>query len=231
MRDYKDALVYADSCLQLNNQLIDYNSNDDFNGSISASYPFKQFNKETIFYTEMNLEFSSLVLTISKPKIDTSLYNAYDTTDLRKQAYFSPGSNGYPAFKGSYAGSYYLFTGIATDEMYLTRAECLIRVGNIQQGLDDLNTLLAKRYKTGTYTAAFGISKDSALTLVLNERRKELVQRGLRWMDIKRLNKENAAIIIKRVINGKQYTLQPNTAFYALPIPDDIIKLNNMEQN
>ena len=50
-------------------------------------------------------------------------------------------------------------------------------------------------------------------------------------MDIKRLNKENKNIILKRVEDDGVYTLMPNDGFYALPIPDDIIELTGIPQN
>ena len=55
--------------------------------------------------------------------------------------------------------------------------------------------------------------------------------RGLRWMDLKRLNKEGANIVLKRVTEDKEYTLLPNSNFYALPIPEDIIQLTGMPRN
>ena len=63
------------------------------------------------------------------------------------------------------------------------------------------------------------------------ERRKELTKRGVRWIDIKRVNKEGANIILKRVEDEGVYTLLPDANFYALPIPDDIIKQTGMPQN
>ena len=63
------------------------------------------------------------------------------------------------------------------------------------------------------------------------ERRKELIFRGLRWIDIKRLNLEGANIEQRRFLDGKEYILEPNSNRYALPLPDDIIRLTWMEQN
>lgn len=229
MRDYKNALLYSDSCLQLNNQLMDYNGDPDIQG-LSASYTFKQFNKETIFYTEMS-SFFSIYKTNSKGRIDTLLYNSYDSDDLRKACFFKMNADGYEQFKGSYTGSLVCFSGIAVDEMYLIRAECNIRMGHIQEGQEDLNTLMYKRIRTGVFQPYVFTTQENALKEVLLEREKELVMRGMRWIDIKRLNKEGDDIVLERNIDGQIYTLQPNADFYALPLPDDIIKLTGMLQN
>lgn len=231
MRDYKEALLYADSCLQLNGQLMDYNSNEDLNGSLSASYPFKQFNRETVFYTEMNLCYSTLCYTAIHARMDTALYLSYQPGDLRQQAYYTRSSDGYYLFKGSYVGSVYLFSGIAADEMYLTRAECYVRTGQKEKALDDITALMSKRYAAGTYALPAGIASTALLDTILDARKKELVMRGMRWMDIKRLNKEGRNIVLDRTENGERYTLDPNAAYYALPLPQDLINLSGMQQN
>ena len=231
MRDYRRALLYADSCLQLNSQLMDYNGDDDIPDGINSSSPFKIFNKEIIFYSEMNTFYGALYKR-STSRIDTTLYSSYSDNDLRKVAYFKSNADGYKQFKGTYGVySSTFFSGIATDEMYLIRSESYIRMGELQSGMDDLNKLLSKRYESGTFEPISIPDQNKALQVVLNERRKELVMRGLRWMDIKRLNKENKNIILKRVEDDGVYTLMPNDGFYALPIPDDIIELTGIPQN
>jgi len=55
--------------------------------------------------------------------------------------------------------------------------------------------------------------------------------RGLRWIDIKRLNKEGAGIIPIHSLGMQQFSLIPNDNKYALPIPSDIIKMTGMQQN
>jgi starch-binding outer membrane protein, SusD/RagB family len=234
MRDYANALKYSDFCLKIYNQLMDYNGDSDIVGGGGAQQPFKRFNKETIFYTEMSLDHP-----IANPtygKLDTVLYSLYSNDDLRKTAFFRP-DGPYRVFRGSYTQhSVILFTGIATDEMYLTKAECIARVGNGGTGDKDLaiavlDTLLRKRWITGNYTSPAVSTPQQALNIILSERRKELIFRGLRWMDIKRLNKEGYAITPKRITTGQTYTLSPNDNRYALPIPQDIIQITGMPQN
>ncbi len=226
MRKYDSAFKYADKTLKARNELLDYNSSD---VDASSYVPFAPFNKEIIFYsTESGTHTATLYFYAS---IDTNLLAKYDSDDLRMNVFFFP-YNGYYGFKGNYAGALYpSFSGIATDEMYLIRAECYARQGKVQEAMDDLNTLLIKRYSTGTFVPLAITNKEDALAKILLERRKELLMRGLRWIDIKRVNKEGANITLKRVIGSQIYTLLPNSNKYALPIPDDIIRITAMEQN
>jgi len=228
MRVYDSALKYSNLCLQLNSNLIDYNGDNDINGSIDAQAPFKIFNKETLFYTEM---YNGLINNSWVAKIDTLLYAKYDSNDLRKTAFFAPVGN-YYKFKCIYTGDIYnYFTGIATDEIYLIRAESEAHLGDFASAMNDLNTLLSKRWRTGTFVPLTSTNSTEALNIIRTERRKELIDRGVRWIDIKRYNKENANINLKRKIKGQTYTLSPNSNYYALPLPADIIKIAGISQN
>ncbi|KKX49153.1 RagB/SusD family nutrient uptake outer membrane protein [Sphingobacterium sp. IITKGP-BTPF85] len=134
-------------------------------------------------------------------------------------------------FKGQYTGSNNLFGGIATDEMYLVRAECLAREGKIAEALADINLLLSKRYKSTSFMPLSETNISNLLDLILLERRKELLFRGLRWMDIKRLNLEGRMIsLIREGADGK-VELKPNDNRFAIPLPEDIIRLAGVEQN
>lgn len=74
-------------------------------------------------------------------------------------------------------------------------------------------------------------SHAEALNIILKERRKELLIRGLRWSDLKRYNRGGANITLTRTVNGQTYTLSPNDLRYAVAIPEDIITLTGMPQN
>ncbi len=225
MRNYDSALVYCSKYLDRHSDLIDFNLLNP-----SSNSPIASFNKEVAFHTILKSPVSS-----SQIRIDSNLYNSYNNNDLRKAIFFRPNGNGTFRFKGSYDGSSAgasPFNGIATDEIYLTKAECLARLGNTDASLVDLNTLMGKRWKNdGSWIPFTTSSSSEALTIILSERRKELIMRGLRWMDIKRLNKETPSIVLKRQLNSETFTLAPNDLRYALPIPEDVITITGMPQN
>ena len=200
MRKYDSAFKYSNLCLGIKNQLMDYNNDPDINGSLSADVPFKPFNKEIIFYSQVD-QWLGLNATY-QGKIDTTLYASYDNNDWRKTAFFVE-NTGYQQWKGSYASdAYNMFSGIATDEMYLTRAECYARAGNKNAAMTDLNTLLIKRWMTASWVPLTATDAADALSKILLDRRKELLMPALRWPDIKRLNKEGANIVLKRFISS-----------------------------
>lgn len=225
MRLYPQAKLYADSALQIKNTLMDYNGGEGVN--ITSSAPFSKFNPEVIY--EEAMSFNYLIYT-SYAKIDPILYSSYAENDLRKSLFFRDNGDGTFGFRGYYS-QYDRFDGLATDELYLIRSECSARDGNINAAMSDLNTLLNKRWASGTFTPVTANNKEEALMVILAERRKELVFRGRRWLDIKRMNKEGKNIVLTRNIHGNVYTILPNDLRYALAIPETVIQLSGMQQN
>ncbi|HQT24902.1 RagB/SusD family nutrient uptake outer membrane protein, partial [Daejeonella sp.] len=120
----------------------------------------------------------------------------------------------------------------SSNELYLIQAECYARKGNTVDAMKSLNTLLVKRFKTGTFIPLTAGSAEAALGIVLKERRKELVYRGMRWQDLRRLNLEpQFATDLKRVINGQTHILPANDSRYVFPIPNYIIDATGIAQN
>ncbi|MFC3199876.1 RagB/SusD family nutrient uptake outer membrane protein [Parapedobacter deserti] len=224
MGNFSEAKRFADSCLTIKNDLLDFNELD-----ASANYPIPQSNNEIIFesYTPPPSTLSARVA-----KIDTLLYSQYAENDLRKVIFFVENEDGSHGFKGNFTGGPALFTGTTVGEVYLIRAECAARLGDAEGALADLNTLLNARYDE-TYFEPFdgqALTGDVLQTILL-ERRKELLMRGLRWVDLKRLNNEGFGIEIRRNLGDDRYVLPPNDSRYALPIPEDVVNISGMPQN
>ena len=163
--------------------------------------------------------------------VDTLLYRSYSVNDLRKTVFYENNGKTWKGSYNTYQGPPSIFDGLSTNEIYLIRAESRIRNGNLSGGLDFLNTLLRKRYKTGSFTDLTAATAADALNLVLIERRKELPFRGLRWTDLRRLNREGANITLKRILSGVSYTLPPNDPRWVLLIPDIEVNRSGIPQN
>ena len=229
MGDYLNAKVNANAGLQLYNTLMDFNDVNWIPDPFSYS-PIKEFNPEIIFWSNtenpVNLD--------SRAKVDSNLYASFEANDMRKDVFFADNGDGTFQFKGSYndINSIGLFQGIATDEVFLIRAEGYAREGNTAAAMQDLNTLLQKRWKSGTFIPLSANSSDLALKLILQERKKELIYRALRWTDLRRLSKDvSLAVTPRRKINGQVYDLPPNDPKYTLLIPKDIMNITNLQQN
>ncbi len=222
---YEKAGLYADSSLRLTGILIDYNK---VNAGSRAT--FARFNDEVLFHTT---SFPTAMLLPPKLMVDSNLYALYEAGDLRKTLFFKPqpGTSWF-TFNGSYDGTVILFNGPASDEMYLVRAESEARGGNLTAALTDLNGLRKKRYASADYQPLAAGNEETVLSWILLERRRELLFRGLRWTDLRRLNREPAlAKTLKKTVNGHLYELPPGDARYVWPIPQQVIGDTGMAQN
>jgi len=230
MNNYDSAFEYANKCLQLKGNLIDYNTLT----ITTTNYPLARFNPEVIFHAIL-IKLNFFLLSNSDARIDTLLYNSYDAKDKRRDAFYKTSTNG-KAFRGSYDGSDSKFAGLATNEIYLIRAESYARKGDKTSAMKDLNDLLRTRWQkvsgVTTYVDQVAVDANDALAKILVERRKELVMRGLRWTDLRRLNKEGANITIARKVNGQLIMLPPNDLKYTFLIPSNVLGFHSdMPQN
>ncbi len=223
---YEKAKRFADSCLNLYNHLTDYNS-----VSTTAVSPFDRSHAETIYFSQAISEYSVLFTTSTTVFADSLLYRSYHTNDLRRSIFFRVASGTNMGFKRGYSGTTLPFTGIATDEVFLIRAEALVKTGQWQAGISDLNTLLMKRWRTGTFVPVTALNAADAIEKIRLERRKELVWRGHRWPDLKRYNKEGLNIQLTRKLGNQTYTLSPGNNKYVFAIPENEISMSGIIQN
>lgn len=229
MRMYDKAEEFANKCLALYSKLIDYNK-----VSQTSATPFALNNDETIYSTYLVGSYQVPYAASSNTNVTIApeLIGLYNSKDLRLPIFFGRTTQGNVYLKrGYYGASVRPFTGLATDEIFLIKAECLARRNELQTSMDVLNELLKKRYAVNDFIAILVTNQADAISTVLLERRKELVWRSLRWTDIKRLNLEGANITLSRKLNGITYTLSPNDPRYVFPIPDDEISLSGIQQN
>lgn len=218
------ALVEVNKALDIDHHVLDYN---DLN--FSAAFPFSMFNYHTnpeiIFFTNAGLSLVSL----AGVQVADDLLSSYSEHDLRVKALFDRNK----LYIGTYSGnSLYHFTGLATDELYLVKAESLMRTNRWKEGIDVLQVLLKKRYKNGLLPTFTPHDDQEALSLVLNERQKELVGRGTRWSDLKRQNLEAATQIdLTRTYLNETFLLPANSNRYVFEIPQTEIEISGIEQN
>ncbi len=227
MDDFEAAANYADSCIALKGQLIDFNEIE-LDRTYTFDYDHGMSNVEVLFSTYLA---APTVVHNTRHNIDSNLLVLYEQHDLRYPAYFLVRPNGSIVFKGSYYNSSF-FTGLAVDEMYLVSAESHARIGNHTKALERINTLRKSRINKDHFSSVSGLAGSALVHYILRERRKELLFRGTRWEDLRRLNKySDSKTTLIRQIDGKRFELSPESPRWVWPIPDNVIELSNLEQN
>lgn len=223
IQDFASAKAYADSCLQIYAEVVDYNLVED------SAVPFDETNAEIIHFTTMT---GNSLTGESNIEVNPDLYHLYQDTDLRKSLFFKE-NNGRISFKGgySYDGFYNTFNGLTVPEMILIQAECNARLGLVDEARKSLSNLIRNRYIDGK---ELEIPSDGSelLLFIFDERRRELAFRGVRWYDLRRLNlEEEFQTTLIRSLEGIDYVLPPNDPRYLLEIPPTVIDRSNVLQN
>ncbi len=225
---YEKAAENAREALKYNNTLFDYNSiafeNPDKPALGWAKVPLQYEHPEMIGY--FSASFNTILY---NSYISPDLLEVFDKKDLRLKFGWSetdrqgkPVTEPYPIYINMPINY-----NIAVPEMMLIVAEADARANRISQALAQLNTLRKKRFAPADYKDLTATNKDEALKLVINERRIELFGKGLRWFDMKRLDKDPMfAKTYKRANTYQEFKLEKGSPNFVSQIPGNVRLLN-----
>lgn len=228
MGNVESAFLYADSCLSIKSDLMDYGKMDK-----NSNLPFASMNEEVILHnTQAN---SGGIFNGTRALLDTVLWKSYEDGDYRKDMLFekNEATGGYN-FKGNYSGpiNIYPFCGLATDEIFLIKAECAARLNRLEIAKASLQELLENRYDSGNLPN-MELDQERLTEFILEEKKRGLAFRfGIRWADIKRLNTHfDENIRIERIYDNQPFQLQPQDNRFSFLIPWNIISEGGLVQN
>jgi hypothetical protein len=128
----------------------------------------------------------------------------------------------------------YVNTGTSVQELKLMAAECAARNNSLTLALQYLDEVRKNRFATATYVKFQSGNQEAILQEVLKERTQELPFNGLRWFDMRRLDKENRMAPVNRynALGTVVATLAPHSDRYTLQIPLQVMSFNpGMQQN
>lgn len=230
MRDYAEAIQFAEAALSYQNGLVNLSDYVD----APNTYPYVLSDPEEIFVKTLSNNSPTLAL-------NPELLSLFDESDLRVKLFTASGD----AFAwNSFVGTGYwkhrimnltskVTNGPTVPEMMLIKAEVLARDANrFAEALPILDELRRHRFLEADFTPMQGTIQQDVLSNVFEERRRELMAKGLRWFDQKRLANEGFIGTKTRTFKGETYTLEPNSNRYVFPIASKYIVLNpEIKQN
>lgn len=209
MEDYDQVIQYGDDFLKLHNVKVN-TTQDWFKGTnyISA------VNKENVFI------FGGLIGEVTTPLVNSSVLSRSDfriSTELLElfSKDLNAGQNderftwwvinkntaGRQPYVKKSDGSSAKRHSIRTGEILLNMAEAYYHKGDQNNAIHYLNQIKESRISNYTPLKAGEIAAEKLLQLIKDERRKELVLEGVRWLDLRRY-KEGVTHTIEG-INGK----------------------------
>ncbi|UJP64881.1 RagB/SusD family nutrient uptake outer membrane protein [Mongoliitalea daihaiensis] len=222
--EFQLAEEFASKSYALKNDLLDYNELNP-----SAARPIPAFNVEQVYYC-LQLSISQFSNQIH---FDESFINSYDEDDLRKSIFFQLNpSTRLINFKGSYTGNLLSFGGLAVDETIFVLAEAKLRNGNHQEASALVNHLLKFRFKDGEIIPVDFQNESDALKMLFEEKHKQLVFRGTRWTDLRRMMVEGRLTeTLSKTVGENVFTLIPREPKWTYLIPFGEVSRNTIPQN
>lgn len=248
MGKYEQALAAAESALKIRSTLLDYktfsftNPADPSQGIKNKPMSLKdQESNPEILFARVCMDAGFYKRFTETPYISNDLKNMMGPKDLRFKFGFLlkplEMQASYPTYSNDGVISMQFNYSLGVPEMMLIKAECLARKGEDANALSVVNELRKYRYSTADYTSLSSTGTTDVLTLVLQERRRELFFKGgLRLFDLKRLNREaKFKIDLERrsLADGSiKATLKAGSPRYLMPFAPKIIANNrSMIQN
>lgn len=230
MRDYEGALAATNEALKFNNVLEDHRIF--LSAPLGQHVPFARDGTsapDNLFYAYFGKPWP---LTFS-PSIEI-INNYYEPGNIildSTSAYnFSLGEMflgmpGVPIFLPSTGNYEQNAAGMTTSDLYMMKAECLIRLQKVNDGMDVINEVRKRR--VAPYQPATATNEASAMTWLKKTARIEFLYTVRNFIDIKRWNaegtyKEN----ITKTIGGKVYELKHDSKLWVFPFPQNATEFN-----
>lgn len=119
--------------------------------------------------------------------------------------------------------------GITSDRMYYTAAECLIRTGKYQEGLDLINNVRKHRIDSKYYHDFKANNEKDAMTLLQNSKKIECIGTYETFFDTKRWNTEKAykKNITRHIPEFGSFTITPESPLWIFPFPLNATNYNS----
>jgi tetratricopeptide (TPR) repeat protein len=223
MNNYTEALKYADLALAENNKLYDwvayYNTNkaviDVPNSYTTTASPMGFTYVENYTYRHGSSNNSGAEFDI--PVERAQRFEAGDARFLSRWKIRTVGAETY--YRRTLTG-FFNFGGITTVEVYLIKAECLARAGQIGDALSVLNTVRKTRILPASYQDIVAADKTIALNAIFRTKSNELINTLIPFADARRLNAEGIyKVSFTKTANGNTYTLSSDSHLWTMPFP------------
>ncbi|ERJ57949.1 RagB/SusD family nutrient uptake outer membrane protein [Sphingobacterium paucimobilis] len=147
-------------------------------------------NQEVLFYKSILSSYSYFDNSFVLSKETLDLFKTPNNSDERLKLYSDLMSGGDPIGTPGVKrkiGFPYIHIGITLPDLFLMRAECRARTGDVNGATEDLETLRKSRMKEDD--AMVHITDQVALTkYIIEERIREFALQGYRWFDMRRLS-------------------------------------------
>ena len=223
MGNYNEALKQANEALNYNDKLFDwvefYNTNAGVLGDPdvyqSVASPMGHDYVENYNFCHGASSYSA-----SDTQMREDRGNRFETGDAAFMSRWKIRTMAGATYYNPNLRGYFNRGGMTTTEVYLIKAECLARTGNVGGAMDVLNQVRQKRILPEVYQPLTATSADQAVDLIVKTKGDALILTIVPFCDARRLNLESAhARTLTKTENGNSYSLTPNSHMWVMPFP------------
>ncbi len=229
MRDYDAALSHAEAALQRKGDLFDwlefYNENkakiDNEDDYTKITSPMNHTCVENLWFCSGhgNPNYPTADIDISEER--ASRFEEGDMKFLVRWKKYQSSTDLY--HMGMLTG-YYNFAGIATPEVYLIKAECQARKGDLNGAMASLNKVRESRIHPDFYQPAAAANEAEAIEKIRLTKDNELLGTIFPFIDLKRYNAEGKyPRDLTKVFDDKNYTLPATSHMWTMVFPANSI--------
>ena len=128
----------------------------------------------------------------------------------------------------AYGDAYCNPWGITVEQMMYLAAECKIRTGHVQDGLDLVNKVRTFRIDPDYYTPFAATGEQEAMALLQKAKFIECIGSYVNFFDRRRWNTEDAykKTIIRDLRDLGQYSIAPDSKLWVQPFPVRVMQNN-----
>ncbi len=228
MGDYSKALDAANEALQRNDSLFDWVAYyNQYSSVITAENSYQSIPSpmnhswcENYYFCHGSASYSG-----SESQVNVwrgSKFEAGDAQFACRWKLRTVGSDTYyyPLLRGFFNKG-----GLTTTEVWLIKAECLARTGDISGAMAIVNKVRAKRILPSEYKDLTASTATEAVKAVMKVKENALIQTIVPFMDHRRLNLDsNYAETFTKTEGGTTYTLTPDSYMWVMPFPQGAIE-------
>lgn len=234
MKRYSEALPYALKALEYNGNIEDRTNIKETN-----EWDMEEIEDHHIFYISEGMDFPW------SEKLTREMVSQFEDGDLvldYAESWGDPfwdpdygellsGVEG--CLYGSSFDVYWNNWGVTAEQMYYIAAECYIRTGEIQKGLDLINKVRKYRIDPDKYADFTATTEHEAMMLLQQAKRVECIATYNNFFDDKRWNSESA---YRRTITRtmplsmgetRSFSLAPDSKLWIFPFPANATRYNS----
>lgn len=227
MGNYTDALTAANEALSRNDSLFDWTQYYEKNKSVitqEGSYqritsPMGHDWCENYYFCHGSTSYSSTESQVSEWR--AARFEQGDAMFACRWKKRTVGADTY--YQGLLSG-FFNKGGLTTTEMWLIKAECLARQGDIAGAMDIVNKVRAKHILPADYKNLTATTTAEAVKAVMEVKSNALIQTIVPFMDRRRWNLDSQyAETFTKTEDGTTCTLAPDSYMWVMPFPQGAI--------